>query len=276
MSSFKDIAVSWVLYAIRETNGLSIVRNDILRSKINKSGKYKKDEIYYGETFTSGNTFDDIYGLFNNFEGSDKQILIFTSNGEVRKNTRKRARAQLTESHYVSFVIEKRESKVTIIDPSRNNGKIGIYNPYIGIALEPFFRSKGYKVKWLEMSSPCQINHHDVFCQSWTIYLVYKYLVDDDPIIHIPTTQRKKYRKLLLFFKSLLDFKMFRKELFLSYKDSIKNHENRIFLQNYNPRSLLNTMETNDMNDMNDSEESYETEHIDKLVRLDYIDLTSQ
>lgn len=249
----KDIAVSWVLYSIREVIGLSEVRNDILRTKLNKSGKYSKDSIYYGDTFTSGNSFNDIYKLFDNFEGSDKQILIFTANGEIRQNTRKRPRTELVESHYVSFVINKKNSigsaDAMIIDPSRKDGKIGIYNPYIGICLEPFFKKRGYEVKWLEMTSPCQINYHDVFCQSWTLYLTYKYLMCQKEKIYVPEKQRKKYKKLLLFFKELSDFDTFRTELGISYNDNIRNHEYFYLLRNHDPCHLLFLMKTNDMND---------------------------
>jgi len=56
-TDIKDIAVSWVLYTIRETIDLSNIRNEILKTKINKLGGIPKNSIYYGETFTSGNTF---------------------------------------------------------------------------------------------------------------------------------------------------------------------------------------------------------------------------
>jgi hypothetical protein len=137
----KEIAITWMLYAIRETLGLSVVRNTILQNKIKKTGKYKNDIIYYGDTFTTGNTFNYIYQLFEKFEGCDKQILIFTANGEIHKNRLKRHK-ELKESHYVSFIVEKLKSTVTIIDPSRKNGNIGIYNPYIGICLTPFLKKK--------------------------------------------------------------------------------------------------------------------------------------
>jgi hypothetical protein len=283
-TGIKDIAISWVLYAIRETVGLSNVRNEILKTKINKLGKYPKDSIYYGETFTSGNTLNDIYQLINDFEGSVKTKLIFTANGEVRRNSKKRmrSRSELVESHYVSFILDKEHNSVVIIDPSRKNGKIGIYNPYIGICLEPFFRSRGYKVKWLEMSSPCQINYHDVFCQSWTMYLTYKYLAEKKDIIHIPSKQRKKYRKLLMFFKELIDFESFKKELMISYNDNIVDHEDFVLLKNYDPCNVLSLMRTDDMNDdMNDdTNDDFECECDTGVTGIkrskSVIDLTSQ
>lgn len=256
----REIAISWLLYAIRETLGLSIVRNKILQEKIQKTGKYQNNVLYYGNTFSSGDTFNDIYRLFDDFEGSDKQILIFTANGEVRKNKLKRSN-EMIESHYVSFVAEKSKSKVTIIDPSRKNGKIGIYDPYIGICLEPFFKARGYIVNWLEMSSPCQINYHDVFCQSWTLYLVYKYLTEDKPVVYIPKKQKKKYRKLRLFFKELLQFGLFRRELRVSYQENIRDHENKQ-LVNYDPCYLLLSIGTNDMYDTDESDYSHKKQKI--------------
>jgi hypothetical protein len=250
----RDIAVSWVLYAIRETVGLTIVRNAFLRKKINKLGKYNPDIIQYGKTFSCGDTFEDIYEMIYDFHGSDKRFLIFTSNGEIVKNKRKRMRpsseSELVESHYVSFILDRHEMTVTMIDPSRNNGKIGIYNPYIGIYLEPFFKKQGYTVEWLEMTSPCQVNYHDVFCQSWTMFLVYKWLkYGDKEKIYIPKSQYKKYTKLLKFFKELLDYDSFRNELRIAYAENIKDHEDFCFLNEYDPCILLLEMTPMDMND---------------------------
>jgi hypothetical protein len=245
----RNIAISWILYALRVTCGLTTVRNHILNKKINKLGKYSKNEIMYGQTFTQGNKFSDIHKMVYDFQGSDKCFLIFTSNGEIMKNNRKRVRFSDIESHYVSFIIDKKNMIATIIDPSRNNGKIGIYNPYIGIEMQPFFEELGYKTKWLETTSPCQINYHDVFCQSWTMYLIYKFMKNDmiDEKIYIPKNQSKKYSKLLDFFKNLSSDENFSNELKISYLESIKNHDNKIILKNYNPYSLLLQMLPEDM-----------------------------
>lgn len=275
----KNIAISWILYSIREAIGLSDVRNEIIRNEVIRNEVIRKKLngfIYYGDTFTSGNTFSHIYQLIYDFEKSEKTKLIFTANGEVSKNLKKRTRADLVESHYVSFILDKTETLAVIIDPSRNNGKPGIYNPYIGIYLEPFFKSRGYKVKWLEMTSPCQIDYHDVFCQSWTLYLILKYLTSDsiqEPI-YIPSDQRKKYGKLLRFFKSLLIVESFRNELIFSYKDNIRNHDDFKLLKKFKPCGTLLDMETEDMNET-ESEPESESEPEPKPKKLKrVIDLT--
>lgn len=255
MSSFRSIVISWLLFSVRETMGLTVVRNEILQSKINKLKKYPKNAIYYGKTFCQGDTFKDIYELFDDFEASDKQYLIFTSNGEIVMEKRKKMRFETIESHYVTFILNKKERIAIIIDPSRNNGKIGIYNPYIGICLEPFFESEGYKVKWLEMTNSCQLEYHDVFCQSWTLYLAYMYMKNQETTINIPKKQRHKYKKLLNFFKNLLNYEIFVNELDVSYKNNIKTHRDFGILKNYNPSQLLRSMKTVEMNDNDDDDD---------------------
>ena len=252
------IAISWVLYSIRETIGLTSVRNVILKNKIDQLGEY---DIKYGKTFSKGDTFEDIYDLIN----ENTNNLIFTSNADIvskftggqKKKTKKRKRnEELVESHYVSFILDRVKMTVTIIDPSRKNGKMGIYNPYIGLHLESFLKKEGYNVKWLEMTSPCQISYDDVFCQSWTLYLIFKYYesehyvsdYNNDNVIYIPKKQDKKYKKLLDFFKELASYEIFRTELKISYNENIKNHLDQKILSTYDPCCLLLNMITEDMN----------------------------
>jgi len=251
MTHQRDISISWLLYSIRETIGMTIVRNTILKEKI------EKNEIFYGKTFGVGDTFEDIYEMVYDFEKSNKRFLIFTSNGEIVHRSEKRIKfsSEMIESHYVSFILDKYEgdgrycvSTVTIIDPSRNEGEIGIYNPYIGICLEPFFEKNGYKIFWIEMTSPCQINYHDVFCQSWTLYLLYELIKDTyTEKIYIPKNQCKKYALLLEFFKDLLSYEIFQKELKISYLNNIKDHDLFQSLKEYDPCKLLSSMIPSDM-----------------------------
>lgn len=255
----RNIAVSWILYSIRETVGLTTVRNTILKKQIQSIGKYADDSIQYGKTFSSGDTYDDIYEMITDFEGSDKRYLIFTSNGEIVQKRNKRMRCELIESHYVSFIVDKQEMTVTMIDPSRKNRDIGIYNPYIGLQLRPYFKKMGYKVEWLEMTSPCQINHHDVFCQTWTMFLVLKWMKYGPSKIFVSRDQSKKYEKLLKYFKKLLRFEVFKTELKISYLENIKNHEDFDMLKNYDPCELLSSMTPSDMKDDSDDTESIET-----------------
>ncbi len=237
--TIKEIAISWVLYSIRETMGLEKVRNEILAKKL------KNHSIKYGKMFTKGNTFEDIYQMVYDFQKSNENLLIFTSNGEITKK-RKRNINEDIESHYISFIVDKQKMNVTMIDPSRNNESFGIYNPYIGISMKPFFEKLGYKVDWLKMTSPCQINYHDVFCQSWTLYLLIKFFKSSEKI-YIPFKEEDKYNKLLIFYKKLLKYEIFRKELNISYIKNINVHENYDELCKFDPCNLLNKMIVSDV-----------------------------
>jgi hypothetical protein len=248
MSDLRSIAVSWVLFSIRETIGFSIVRNSILKKKIDKLGRFSSD-IVYGKTFSQGDTFDDIHNTVKSFRNTSKRFLIFTSNGEIVENKRKKVRfSDEIESHYVSFIVDSQKMETIIVDPSRDSGQVGIYNPYIGICLTPFFKELGYKVRWLEMTSPCQITYNDVFCQSWTLYLVYKWLKNsENTTITIPRKQVKKYSVLLRFYKNALKYRVFCEELDLSYRNNIKGHDQFESLNRFDPSELLFEMSAEDM-----------------------------
>lgn len=244
----KKIPESWVLYSIRETLGLTEVRNSFLKKNIEKLGRYPKNSIIYGNMYTSGNTYSEIHEAVRDLEGSNKEYLIFTANGEVTKNPVK-VMGQV-ESHYVSFIVIKKESRVIIVDPSRNKGKDGIYHPYIGYQLIKFFEDNGYATEWLEMTKPCQTKYHDVFCQSWTLYLVYTWFKVNQyhtGPVDIPRSQKKRYEILLKMFKKLLFDEKFYDELMYSYHKSIKNHKRSVALGRHNPCILLNSMKAEDM-----------------------------
>jgi len=242
-----SVTVSWVLYAIRETLGLEDVRNMILKNKTNN------DDIEYGPTFTLSNTYDDIYKTVLDFiRDSTKQYMVFTANGSVRFNKKKRVRyTNDLESHYLSFIVNKTDKIVLMVDPARDNGKPGIYNPYIGIKLAPFFKNLKFDVKWLHLSNPCQQKYHDVFCQSWSLYLTIKWFewlgfIND---VTIPNSQNEKYSELLRFYKNLLCYSKFKEELIESYNKSIENHTDYDELKKYNPCEILKNMSYNDMYD---------------------------
>jgi hypothetical protein len=235
----RELAISWLLYAVRATLGLSNVRNAILRNGI------KNAEL--GPTFSSGNTVDDVLICINKFQTSEKRFLIFTANGEIKKS---RKRQRLTESyevesHYISFILDSVHKRAIIIDPSRNRGKPGIYNPYAGIILEPYIKEYGYTTRWLEMSTPCQEIEEDVFCQSWTLFLVCEAFVCDK--IMIPKNQHFKYHILLRFFKELLQVPQFSKELKISYTESINDHVAKRKLSMFDPCELLLSMNAVEM-----------------------------
>jgi hypothetical protein len=245
MQNQREIAVSWALHAVKETVGLTVVRNSMLERLITPFLD-PSDKLVLGSTYTKGNTFNEIYSDISSFLKSGKRYLVFTSNGEITKN-KKRVRHEDIESHYVSFIVDNLLRRVIIIDPSRNNGKIGIYNPYIGLCLEPYFKGLELNVEWLDTTHPCQINTDDVFCQSWTMYLVYKFFQKKGGLIKVPKTQDRKYHKLLRFYKKLLGALYFCSELFISYNDAIKGHKDHSALKMYHPCKLLYEMSYVDM-----------------------------
>ncbi len=247
-----NLPISWILYSIRQTIGLTKVRNRVLQNIIRDI--ICEDEIFFGQTFTQGDVFDDIYDMINDFQMSEKRYLIFTSNGEIRERKKNKRHNDQVESHYISFILDKLTKITGIIDPSRDNGKDGIYYPKIGISLESIFEQIGYKVEWLDTTYPCQIAYHDVFCQSWTLFLIIQYFKTGYfkkkcTKINIPQDQDAKYKILLDFFKELLTHKIFVKELLIFYQSNIENHIDYEYLRTINPRYLLKQMNVFQMYD---------------------------
>lgn len=245
--SDREIIVSWILYSIREVMGYSFIRNMVLKHIVTKP-------FTFGNTYSMDNTYSDIHNDIIHFINGVDKYMTFTANGSVRESKRRRVTEHLQESHYVSFVLDKEHMLAFLIDPSRDNGDYGIYYPYVGITLSSFLEEMGFEVIWVEMSSPCQINYHDVFCQTWTLYLTGKFIKNYDTlsasgncIINIPGDQDEKYAMLLKFFKKLLNYSEFRTELRRSYREAIDNHDNQSLLESNDPCDILRNMTVQDI-----------------------------
>lgn len=227
------VVTSWVLYSIREVFGLGNVRNILLSNMIKSDYKIK-----YGKTFSFESSIEDIYNYVLVFLlEKNYDYLIFTANNSVKMTNETVDNTEI-ESHYQTFILSC--SKVIIIDPSRKQGKDGIYNPYIGKKMERFFKKIKIKIEWLETTNPCQELEEDVFCQTWTLFLAIKYFEKN---LYIPKEQEEKYALLLNFLKTCLKNYAFCKELYISYNDATKENK----LNKYNPCTYLENMNTKDM-----------------------------
>jgi len=131
------------------------------------------------------------------------------------------------ETHYQTFIVDNTEKKVYMIDPAndrtvdknapkyKKSKKIlvsgqGVY--YAEVAhhvIKPFFDEKtDYPVELVQLSHPAQIIEDDVFCQSWSLFILDLLLTNKvyqtSSVVEIPEKQIDKYGMILGFYKRIL------------------------------------------------------------------------
>ena len=183
-------------------------------------------------------------------------------------------------THFQSFVVDNKTGTLWIIDPAfRPTGEFGIYEPYIARDIEKsgIFQKLGYKIKWYHPAgSACQMADHDVFCQTWSLYvqamsLSEGYLREDNRLekLYIPTDPEIKYQVLLDFYKDNLS--LICGDLLENYKETIKdsvrykNERNAFF--DVKPCEIVRSMTVDEI-----YPEEYREEEQDIFVRLPYIE----
>ncbi len=194
-----NVVASWVLIHLRETMGVSMVRHAILRSGIGsmKGVTFGKDLLTPEDWATYEKTLTETL--------SASGIVLFTASNLPDATT--------GETHFQTFLVNPTAKYVLMIDPARKpTGAEGIYAAYASTEnIKPFYEKQGFRVEWVLTKTPCQIKEEDVFCQSWSLYLLIETLKNEQKsknnrvnIIPIPRTQKEKYTVLLEFFKQCL------------------------------------------------------------------------
>jgi len=175
------------------------------------------------------------------------------------------------ETHFQSFIVDNDVKKITIIDPAydktvtvdkkKKKNKIlfdgqGIY--YAEVAhdvVKPFFQmhKNGYTVEFIKLTNPAQIATDDVFCQSWSLFILNSLLKDNSyktvTEFEIPDKQIDKYDMILKFYKRIFaDIPNLRKYLKFEYEGEIvAEYDDDCVLLNANPQKVFMSMTKNDM-----------------------------
>jgi len=223
-SILRNIAISWVLHSMKEVLGMEEIRNIIIRHFIPKL-KYI-DKI---RTFDAFQQYDKAP-----FDNKKKEIIEYCKKIIKWKNlgiftaTNIQINADDHETHYQCFIVDNKNKKVYSIDPAMDHTTetgYGIYDPTVSYeVIKPFFEKKGYTFQYIRLTNPAQINEEDVFCQSWSLYILINVLLQDTDTIDIPKQQIDKYVILLDFYKEILDLQDVCAELHHVYKYNIKTH----------------------------------------------------
>jgi hypothetical protein len=184
---------------LRDSLILSHVRNSILQNKLNRLGVgfINPNTIMYGETFVKGSTFEDFDKMIMVFLCGNKRFLVFSANGEIGENSVKRVKRVNVHTYLISFVVDKEQKKLVIINPVVDDA---VDEPYIVSCVRSYF---SYPIEVFNYD--CSVNES----QAWTLYLIFKWFKKD---CFITQKFKKKYNILLKFYKSLINNEIFCKE----------------------------------------------------------------
>jgi len=245
---------SWVLHAMKIILGDESIRQQILLhyhpklhhgniTKLRAIGNKQNHIKTFNAFIEPGKQREDKFEKIRDFLRTVvtlKGTVVFTA-----------ANVQLdeddAETHYQTFIVDNDAQKVYMIDPAndrtvdKNDKKYkksktilvsgqGIY--YAQVAheiIKPFFeQNTDYTVELVQLSHPAQIIENDVFCQSWSLYILDKLLENDDykttDVVDIPNVQINKYDTILGFYKRILrDVPNLSEYLIAEYVGEIEN-----------------------------------------------------
>ena len=238
------IAVSWVLYSLRELLGLEDLRQIILEKEL-----HSIPGLVYGKTFSMEYKMSTLVNYLKKIiKLKDKRILFTAANlpGITEED--------MGNTHYQTYIVDTKNKSVILIDPARKPSGQGIYPAYVTVEeVEPFFQENGYTVKWVNTSAACQVKMQDVFCQTWSLYLQILSTINPDKRINIPVSQEKKYEVLLDFYKHIMRYDGLCDMLNTQYVESVTTNDIpqklKAQLLKLNPCSILESMTPIDMFD---------------------------
>lgn len=230
----RPIISSWVLHALKIILGDESIRQQILLhyhpelhkgniTKLKSVGNKQNHVKTFNAFIEPGKTREDKFEKIRIFLRTViklKGTVVFTaSNIQYDEDD--------VETHYQTFIVDNDAKRVYIIDPAndrtvnKNDAKYkksktilvsgqGIY--YAQVAheiIKTFFeQNTDYIVELVQLSYPAQIIENDVFCQSWSLYILDQLLENDaykkSTVVKIPETQINKYDKILGFYKRII------------------------------------------------------------------------
>ncbi len=225
----KSTIVSWVLHALKIVLGDESIREEIIMhynpdlhkgnltrlKRINDGSNHKHHVITFNAFIEPGKTREDkidkIQDYLEKIVEMPGTVAFTATNVQQDEND--------FETHFQSFIVDNDAKRVTMIDPAydkkKRSGK-GIYHAEIAREIvKPFFKflnmdleeEDEYKVRFLKLTNPAQIAHDDVFCQSWSLFMLNSLLENDayktTQKFKIPESQTDKYNMILKFYKRI-------------------------------------------------------------------------
>jgi len=240
-SNDREIAISWALDAVKDVLGTQNTRNKIIKTFFPpiKNAQHMK-------TFDAFQQYE--YMPYNDKENEILEYceeIILLKNYVVFTATNIQENEDDQETHYQTYIVDNNKKILYAIDPAINPKKkygYGIYKPMITYkTIQPFFEKNGYQFQYVKLMNPAQTLTEDVFCQSWTLYILLEVLASgvstgstiemDEMLINIPKKQIDKYELLLNFYKQILVVESISDKLNKTYKSNVK--KNKAFIKTH-------------------------------------------
>jgi hypothetical protein len=202
----REKAISWLLHSLKIVLGDESIRRYII--------------LHYNPKLTNKSkqcirTFDAFVPVGKTREHKAQQIVRYC-NKMIKKNdtvvftaTNIQRDKYDSETHFQSYIVDNNSKKVLVVDPAFDNSKDGKGIYFAEVSNEvviPFFQSMGYTTQFVCLSNPAQVSDDDIFCQSWSLYILLQQLKNKkwiDPCLDIPFEQINKYAVLLNFYKQI-------------------------------------------------------------------------
>lgn len=207
---YREEAISWLLHSLKILLGdESIRRYIILKYNPHLKNKSKKCIRTFNAFIPKRKTRSDKANQILKFCDkmlNKKGIVVFTATNIQRD-------VLDNETHFQSYILNNRAKQIIIVDPAydrtKENGE-GIYMAEVSKeVIIPFFQSKKYAIQFVDLSRPAQIYEDDVFCQSWSLYILLHKLKNNEFVqdisFEIPENQLDKYDMLLSFYKQIFE-----------------------------------------------------------------------
>ena len=255
----REVNISWAIHAMKEIIGLEELRANVIQ-------KYCPDitNKKYIKTFDSFQQYQ--VKPYNNKENEILDYckkIIKLNNQVVFTATNIQENDEDNETHYQTYILDNINKILYVINPSQDENSedgYGIYKPEVTYkTIQPFFEKNKYVVEFIQLSNPAQINENDVYCQTWSLYILLQLLMNNPKkikkIVKLPKNETKKYEIILNFYKELLtdtNISSALDEMFLQ-----KIEEDKLFLKNsginfnkikkVNPTALILSMTTKEL-----------------------------
>lgn len=254
-------AISWMLHSLKIILGdESIRRYIIIKTCPTISNKAKKYIRTFDAFVPKGKTRE--YKAKKIIQYCQEiikrpEIVVFTATN-IQQNPMD------NETHFQTFIVDNKEKKLHVIDPAFDKtrpGQQGIYMAEVANdVVIPFFKNNGYSTGFIQLSNPAQIGDDDVYCQSWSLFILLEKIKTNefrsDISFQIPKTQIEKYAMLLSFYKQIIttlpelgdNLRLeFREELLSSRGPHAPSSVQKKSILNYDPVDLLVKMTKHEM-----------------------------
>ena len=174
---YRKEAISWLLHSLKILLGdESIRRYIIIKYNPLLTNQAKKCIRTFNAFVQKGKTRNDKAKIIEDYcddMSKRKGVVVFTATN-IQQNELD------NETHFQSYILDNNSKTIYIVDPAYDkskSGHAGIYMAEVSNEVViPFFKKKHYDTLFIDLNRPAQVSDGDVFCQSWSLYILLELL----------------------------------------------------------------------------------------------------